>query len=222
MTNRTFGHHVLLLLLCTGVSAGAQAQFAQQGNSDPVRIEFTPFAGYRFGGAFAISTGTDPMPATERSVDVGEAPSYGFSLEVPSGHQTQWQLFYSRSGMDFSADATTVGADRVDLDIDYLHFGGTYVLDGDRGRPYVGFGLGVNRFSPNLPGFSDETAFGFGFEGGYRAMFSERLGLRFGVRAQGTVVDSQSQIFCSGGCIIRWESDMFWQFDAFVGLDVAF
>lgn len=210
-----------LLVALALVSPLADAQLSKRGTSEPVGWELAPFAGFRFGGSFNISN--DPQLAAEndRDIDVDNAPAYGVVLEFPSGHQTQWQFMYSHQSTEFDLDSPGFPT-KTDLDIDYLHFGGTFVMDGKKVRPYVGFGLGVSQFRPDGSDFDDETEFSFGFMGGYKIRMTERVGLRLDFRALGTVVDSDSRIFCSGGCVVRWESSMFWQYDATLGLNFYF
>ena len=207
--------------LLTLASPSVQAQLSKRGTSEPVGWELAPFAGFRFGGSFSIATDPEQQVEDDRDVDVDNAPAYGLLLEFPSGHQTQWQFMYSHQSTEFDFDSPDFGG-KADIDIDYLHFGGTYVMDGNKVRPYVGVSLGVSQFRPDGSDFDDETEFSFGFMGGYKIRMTERLGLRLDFRALGTVVDSDSRIFCSGGCIVRWESSMFWQYDATLGLNFYF
>lgn len=210
--------HVFALALAL-VSLGAQAQLRERGTSEPVGWELAPFAGFRFGGDFSVATEAELNAQVDGSVDVDNAPAYGFVLEFPSGHQTQWQIMYSHQSTEFDLQTPELAITHADIDIDYLHFGGTFVMDGDRVRPYVGVGFGVSQFRPDADGFDDETEFSIGFMGGYKIRMTKRFGLRFDFRALGTVVDSDSRIFCSGGCIVRWNGNMFWQYEATLGLN---
>jgi opacity protein-like surface antigen len=213
---------LLLASLASLASLAAEAQQRQRGTSEPVGWEVAPFAGMRFGGNFDVATGAQLAADVERSVDVDDAPAYGMVVEFPSGHQTLWQVLYSHQSTEFDGVDTGGVAGSIDLDIDYLHVGGLYVLDGERVRPYVGFGLGVSQFRPDGSGFDDETQFSVGFMGGWKFRLSQRLGLRLDARALGSVVDSSSRIFCSGGCIVRWDGDMFWQIETTLGLSYYF
>lgn len=210
--------HVFALALAL-VSLGAQAQLRERGTSEPVGWELAPFAGFRFGGDFSVATEAELNAQVDGSVDVDNAPAYGFVLEFPSGHQTQWQIMYSHQSTEFDLQTPGLAITHADIDIDYLHFGGTFVMDGDRVRPYVGVGFGVSQFRPDADGFDDETEFSIGFMGGYKMRITKRFGLRLDFRALGTVVDSDSRIFCSGGCIVRWNGNMFWQYEATLGLN---
>lgn len=210
--------HVFALALAL-VSLGAQAQLRERGTSEPVGWELAPFAGFRFGGDFSVATEAELNAQVDGSVDVDNAPAYGFVLEFPSGHQTQWQIMYSHQSTEFDLQTPELAITHADIDIDYLHFGGTFVMDGDRVRPYVGVGFGVSQFRPDADGFDDETEFSIGFMGGYKIRMTKRFGLRLDFRALGTVVDSDSRIFCSGGCIVRWNGSMFWQYEATLGLN---
>lgn len=205
--------------LMTLASSTVEAQLSQRGTSEPVGWELAPFAGFRFGGSFNIATEPELQAGEDRDVDIDNAPAYGLLLEFPSGHQTQWQLFYSHQSTEFDLDGID---EKADIDIDYLHFGGTFVMDGKKVRPYVGASAGISQFRPDGSDFDDETEFSVGLMGGWKIRMTERLGLRIDLRALGTVVDSDSRIFCSGGCVVRWNGSMFWQYDATLGLNFYF
>ena len=208
-----------LVIVLAFVSLGAQAQLRERGTSEAVGWELAPFAGFRFGGDFCVATDAQLDAQVDGTVDVDNAAAYGLVLEFPSGHQTQWQIMYSHQSTEFDLQGQDFPDTQADIDIDYLHVGGTFVLDGDKVRPYVGVGFGVSQFRPDADGFDDETEFSIGFMGGYKIRMTERFGLRLDFRALGTVVDSDSRIFCSGGCIVRWNGSVFWQYEATLGLN---
>jgi opacity protein-like surface antigen len=209
----------LFAIMLMLVSLGAQAQLRERGTSEPVGWELAPFAGYRFGGDFSVATEAQLATEVDGTVDVDNAAVYGLVLEFPSGHQTQWQIMYSHQSTEFELQGQGLENTQADIDIDYLHFGGTFVMDGEKVRPYVGVGFGVSQFRPDASGFDDETEFSIGFMGGYKIRMTDRVGLRLDFRALGTVVDSDSRIFCSGGCVVRWNGNMFWQYEATLGLN---
>jgi len=199
---------VTLFLLHSG-SAAADRPYT----SDAVGWELAPFYGYRFGGGFE---GIDDYAAAD--LDLHNAPAYGALLEFPSGHHTQWQIFYSRQ--DTEVDVRTAMFNQtVDVTIDYLHFGGTYVMEGDRQRPFVGFTLGATHLKPGS-GYDDKVEFSFAFVGGIKFRLTQRLGLRFDARALGTVTDSQGGFFCNGGCVAQFQGGGFWQYDFSLGLNL--
>lgn len=199
---------ILIALLLSPIAAHAEVA-----SSDPVGWEFAPYYGYRSGGGF-----NDADDAAATDVDIDSAPAYGALLEFPSGPNTQWQIFVSRQSTELDGSMLVP---RIDIDVDYVHFAGTYVVEGDRVRPYVGFGFGMTRLDPQAP-YDDETEFSIAFLTGLKFRMAEHLGLRIDLRALGTLTDADAAVFCSGGCIARYESDAFWQYEATVGLNLYF
>ena len=82
------------------------------------------------------------------------------------------------------------------------------------------------RFSPDGAGLDDETKLAFTIGGGLRIPINDRFGVRLDLRAFGTVLDSDSDIFCvsSGGatCRIQVKSDFFLQYSANLGVTIGF
>ena len=196
----------MLMLLCP-------LAHAEVVSSDPVGWEFAPLYGYR------SSVGFDAVDEeVTADVDIDAAPTYGALLEFPSGRNTQWQIFVSRQSTELDGGSLVAN---IDLDVDYVHFAGTYVMEGDRVRPYVGFGFGATRLDPEAP-YDGETEFSIAFLTGLKFRLAEHLGLRLDLRALGTLTDADAAVFCSGGCVARYESDAFWQYEATVGLNLYF
>ena len=107
------------------------------------------------------------------------------------------------------------GPDKLDLDIDYFQLGGTYLWDGKRAQPFMVATLGAAHLNPDGSGDS-ETYFAFSIGGGWRLFPAERFGLRVEGRFYGTVLDSDSDIFCRTGpennqCLIQSQSEILWQ-----------
>jgi len=202
----------LAVLLVQFVCAPVYAQ-APGSISEPVGWEIAPFYGYRFGGGF-----DDIDDDANTDFDLDNAPAYGLLLEFPSGHHTQWQIFYSRQDTELDLGSSLLAPDAIDLTIEYLHVGGTYVLDGDRDRGYVGVSFGGTRFSPEGD-YDDEVEFSVALLGGIKYRMTRRVGLRFDARLLGTLTGGDSSFFCSGGCVAQFDGNGFAQWDFTVGLN---
>ncbi|HSG06000.1 MAG TPA: outer membrane beta-barrel protein [Nitrospiria bacterium] len=171
-------------------------------------VELTPFAGFRLGGNFQDNT-------TGLDLDVDEGESFGLILDVQSTHETQYELFYSFQKTELQGDGLFGGDPLFDLDIHYLHIGGTYLLPGERVRPFVGGGLGITYFSPDGPGLDSEVYFSLSLGVGAKIPISKRLGVRLEGRGFLTILPEHTDIFCvsSGGaaCDVRVQGDVFGQ-----------
>ena len=121
------------------------------------------------------------------------------------------------------------GFEPFDMDVEYLQFGGTVSYpDAEYTHviPYIGMTVGAARFSPDGAGLDDETKFAFTLGGGLRVPITQRFGVRLDLRAFGTVLSSEGDIFCvsSAGatCRIKAKGDFLLQYSANLGFIVGF
>jgi hypothetical protein len=113
------------------------------------------------------------------------------------------------------------------MDVHYLQGGGTYLMGGENARPFIAATIGASRFEPGLDGVDSETFFSFSFGVGLQIRPDERFGIRLEARGYGTLLESDSELFCrsdseGGVCAIRVEGTMLWQFQAFAGFVLRF
>jgi opacity protein-like surface antigen len=178
-------------------------------------VELTPFAGFRFGGGFTDN-------ATGLDLDVDEGESFGLILGVPATPDTQYELFYSFQKTSLQGEGLFANDPLFDLDIHYLHIGGTYLFPGERVRPFIGGGLGLTLFSPDGPGLDSEVYFSFSLGVGAKIPLSKRVGLRLEGRGFLTILPDETDIFCvsSGGaaCNVRVQGDVFGQVELLAGI----
>lgn len=185
----------------------------------PVRagwgVELTPFAGFRFGGGFTDNT-------TGIDLDADEGKSFGLILGIPATHETRYELFYSFQATELKGGGILPGDTLFDLDIHYLHIGGTYLLPGERVRPFIGGGLGLTYFSPDGPGLDSKVYFSLSLGGGAQIPISKRVGLRLEGRGFLTILPDSTDLFCvsSGGaaCAVRVQGDVFGQVELLAGI----
>ena len=190
------------------VACCAQPAIAQE---SPYRFELSPFAGYRFGGEFEEE-------GVDRTFELDESNAYGIILNIREGANTQWEVLYARQSAAVMAEPP-LGTEPVpDLDVEYLHFGGTYLGDGDSTRPFLAATIGLTRFDPEPSGSSAETYFSASIGGGVQLRATKTLGVRLEGRVVTTLVDSDSEIFCRTGgftnfCAVRVDGSTFTQFE---------
>lgn len=204
----------VLVLLAGGAAHGA--------GFDIPRVSLTPIGGYTFGGEFEDAAG-------DLSVEVDDAAHFGLILNFRESARTQWEIFYAleQTEADVSELPSGGGADTMDLDIQYLQAGGTYVAEGRTARPFLAATVGVTRFDPDPLRFDSENFFSFGLGAGWQLQPTDRLGLRLEARLLGTFLDSDTALFCRTGpdrniCAIRADSQMYWQVQTSLGLIFRF
>ncbi|MDJ0917436.1 MAG: outer membrane beta-barrel protein [Woeseiaceae bacterium] len=188
--------------------------------SQPLRYEVTPYAGYRVGGSFADE-------ASETEFDLQESNAFGLIINGRVDANTQWEFLLGRQSTSVDTEGLSVGDPILDLDVDYFQLGGTYLFDGDDVRPFVALTLGATRFRPDLSGFGSETFFSASLGGGWQFNATKRLGVRLEARAFTTFLDSNSQLFCrldAGGaaCLITVDAKTLTQWEARAGLVFRF
>ncbi len=198
-------------------SPAAQAEPDTQSAGAPLRFEVTPYAGYRFGGAFKLID-------SDTHADVADHASLALALDVSADDSTQYELFYSRQ-------STSIGAQTLpasDMIIEYVHIGGTVLLDAaPRLQPYLIGSVGATRFDPNAAIARHRTYFSASIGGGLRVPFSRHFSLRLEVRGFATLLNANTAVFCrsdeSGGlCRIHGQGSSFVQADLLVGAAYAF
>jgi hypothetical protein len=172
-------------------------------------VEITPFAGYHIGGNFEDNT-------TGVTLDAKEGGVYGLILDLADTPETQYELFYGFQRTRVTAGGTFGGDALFDLDIHYLHVGGTYLFPGEKVRPYIAGGLGATHFAPDANGMGPKTYFSISLGGGAKIPLSGPVALRFEGRGFLTILPDSTSIFCvsSGGaaCRVNVQGDVFGQF----------
>ena len=181
-------------------------------------IEITPFAGYTWGGEFQEAT-------TGTKLEVNENGSYGIMLDIKQTEDTQIELYYSRQSTELQSkkSGSYVGTPLFDLDIDYIHIGGTASMGEGKVKPFAVGTLGVTRMSPQGVDLDSATKFSLSLGGGVKIPITDHFGLRLEGRWLGTFFDGSGQAFCtSGQCLIKIQGDVFSQFVANAGVIIAF
>lgn len=182
----------------------------------PARFELTPFSAYQGGGEFErTNAGSD--------LKLDDATSFGLIFNMRADENRQYEIFYARQKTELDTRGLFVNEPVFDLDVEYLHVGGTYAFDSDVGTPYIVATIGASHFEPKPSGFDSETRFSFSLGGGVQLFTSKRIGLRLEGRVLGTLVKSDSEIFCRAGfdtnfCAVRVDGDLLWQWQLMAGL----
>lgn len=188
--------------------------------ADELRWELTPFAGYRFGGTFAVDD-------SDAEYEFDDAASAGIIFNLRQHENTQWELLYSRQRTDARLDGVTINDAVVDIDMHTVQLGGTYQGPGEKVRPYLAATIGGTRIEASSRGRESDTFWSGSIGVGLNIRPSHRLGLRVEARAHGVLIDSSTELLCRTGpdlniCAIRIEGDMLGQVEAFAGIVVRF
>lgn len=179
-------------------------------------VEVTPFAGQRYGGSFEDTN-------TASKFEVGDAKSFGLLLDFDSEPDKQIEVLLSRQDTHLATTGPFTGNPLFDLTIDYYHIGGLYMLpEGERVRPFVSGTIGLTRMAPKRSDLTTENRLSLSLGGGAKIFLTSSLGLRFDVRGIYTAINSDSAVFCSGGCTIKVRSNGFVQTEIGAALMMRF
>lgn len=175
--------------------------------------EVTLLSGWQGGGALQHID-------SDSTLSIAQAPVNGVILGTPLNDEQVLELFYSRQLSRLQASEVAVPqAELIGLDIHYLHLGGTAVTEEYGGwQGFVSGGLGLTHFSPALSGAEAETRPSMSLGLGASWMATRHVGLRLEARLFGSLFNSHTRIFCSGGCDFQVEGDMLSQYALFAGV----
>ncbi len=201
---------ILLLGICALIALPAMGQERKYS------FEVTPFVGYRIGGTFEDDN-------SDAEFELDDSSSFGLVMNLRAEDNTQWELVYSHQNTDLDSSGLLTPSDPVlSMDVDYLQLGGTYLWEGDLARPFMVATMGLAHFDPDDSDFNSETYFSFSIGGGWKVFPTQRFGLRLEGRFYGSLIESDSSIFCesisgSSRCLISTSGTVLWQWEMMAG-----
>ncbi|QYJ78131.1 outer membrane beta-barrel protein [Shewanella acanthi] len=183
-----------------------------------------PFGGYSFGGnSFDLNELDDSQVETgnKKGISIEEGEHYGLMVGLSTNDPGNIYLMFSRQ----SSELRSGGLDSPDLltnlDVDYIHLGGTLYFPRGDFRPYVTATAGVTRLMAQ--GWSTETRFSMGLGVGAEYRLASNLSLFGDIRGNATFINSDSALFCNANtCLWHITSDLMWQAQANLGLKLSF
>jgi len=199
--------HLLLLTLLSFSSAGYS-------------VEITPLLGLRGGGDFVDTE-------TNKKHTVVSSEAYGVIIGFPYEKGKTIEVYYSHQSSDINSvdvnTASTTGIVDIPLTIDYLHIGGTTpISQSDNLNTFVSGGLGFTYLSPDLNGLQSDLRASFSIGVGLKWPVSKNIALRLETRGLATLYNSNSALFCNGGCSLSVNGSLFIQAEIFAGLAIKF
>jgi hypothetical protein len=181
-------------------------------------LQLAAYGGYRGGGGLEDSVSGDA-----HDLDDGTSLALALEFRYGKGEDRYLQLWYSRQG-----SSVNDGLADHDVDIEYLHFGGTVPFgDYEKAQAYLALGLGATRFSASGADATDLTRFSGSLGVGIAMPVSKHAAFRLEARGYLTLVDSDTSIFCgsdngSGFCRIVASGSTIFQAEVLAGFAVSF
>jgi hypothetical protein len=182
-------------------------------------LQITPFAGIRFGGTV---DGYDEF-GDARQVELDDSPSLGVIVNWPSVGPTEWEVYASHQSTDYAV--TPAPGDTGKLELSYLQLGGTYLFEeAGPSQPYFVATAGLTH--AKATNYGSDNYFSFAAGGGWKFFPAKRVGLRLDGRFIGTLISSNSAIFCQGSggatCAVNVSGKVLWQFEMQAGVVFRF
>lgn len=179
-------------------------------------VVITPFIGYGIGGQFEETT-------TESTLELDESSLYGLSVNFNAPQGGQYEIFYSRQETTLTSGGFAPRSALFDMDINYLHIGGTVAYGYDWIKPFIVGTLGITYFDPGPSEYTEKTCFSFCLGGGLKFILTDNIGIRMEARGFGTLFNSTIWfVGDSEGAYFGVTGDAIWQFQLNVGLMLAF
>lgn len=183
-------------------------------------VEIIPLLGFRGGGEFVDET-------TDQTHTLESSEIAGLILSFPYEFGKTFEIYYSHQSTQLNSISISEPAANdsvnIPLTIDYLHFGGTApISDYKNLKTFVTGGLGFTYLSPDYTGTQSDLRASFSIGLGLKWPITDRISLRLETRGLATLYNNNSAIFCSGGCAISVNGNLFLQGEVFAGLGFTF
>jgi hypothetical protein len=191
------------------------------------RNEITLMAGYRIADDLEVSSdleSTDPNQSDQGTLSLDETTSFTliYDRTYRKRPNTQLEIYLSRQRTTLDTSEPFQNGEDFDLDVYYAHAGGTYLFREQGAVPFVAGTLGITHMRPTDTEYNPETRFSLRIGGGVKLPLAKHVGLRLEASGLLTYFDTNTAIFCSGGCVARVEGSAFTQVDLGAGLVIAF
>lgn len=191
-------------------------------HAGPGDFEITPMLGFSTGGTFEDQD-------LDASAKLKDAPAFSMLVNVRETANTQWEILYTYQSNEAEFRGVDAPEGTLDMDFHYLQGGGTYQGDGELIRPYLAATIGATFVDVKTEGFDSDTFFSFSIGPGIQYRPTANLGLRLEARAYGTLLRSNTSIFCisdpgniGAGCAINSTGKVLWRVHAQAGVVFRF
>jgi hypothetical protein len=204
----------------TAFALGATSAVHSQSQSQSQSLyELTGYVGYQSGGDFDIE-------GTDEDGEVSGQVAYAVAMNFRADAEGQYQVFYSRQPAAVEPNSVFPGG--LNVDIDYVHFGGTLrVNPGSPVEPYIVGTVGATLLSPDFPGADDKQVFSVGVGAGLRIPVRKQFNILFEARAFVSFMPAGGALFCSSGdtgagCRLHGSGSTFTQYVVMLGASFPF
>jgi opacity protein-like surface antigen len=190
----------------------------------PLMFEVAGFGALSVGGHFRLDNGGAVGTGNGSSLSLADHGAFALAADLRIDEGSQYELFYSREASDLRGNFSMP---RTNVTVEYLHIGGTLLLDDEpKIKPYLVGGLGITRFTPGAQGNTD-TRFSASLGLGLRWPVTRHFSVRLEGRGFVTLVNPDAAVFCRSDqagllCRIRGSGQTFLQGEFLAGAAFAF
>jgi|GEM_PF-3494467 len=196
-------HHICLLI----VLAFATTSF--QSSADNFEVSYFISQG--------LYTPWESNQSSE-SYDIAHEGGNAFSIQMSTSDERAWELYAS----DFQVELDLNNGQNLFFDLTTTQLGALKLSHGKSFSEYYGAGIGVTHFSPRSFDGSGKDDLSFAFFSGVRFNVTENIAFSLDGRMQFVILDSVTNIACSGGCLIQIKSDVWSHLQLQAGLTFRF
>jgi hypothetical protein len=196
-----------LILLSRALTAEAQPE------SKPLRFDFSVLGGYRTNINFTGPSDPTATPNTDIQPPhavIDPSPSYGFAFGARIDEENLIEVRWARmkSTMRLEQNFLTVFQQNVTVDQYHGDFTHEYIIDNwpARVRPYIMASVGATHISGSVTRSFTRVSLGIG--AGFKIFFNPNVGFRLQGEWLPIVVDPEVGLVCSGGCLIRIQTQI--------------
>lgn len=159
----------------------------------------------------------------DKKTDISNDFSQALSVAWRYSRNKETEIMFSTAKQELTSYSPEENY-KTDVRISYLHFGGRVLFPFEDGfSTSVGLGLGGTLFTPDDNKYDDEIKLSGSISFATRYQLSEQWALRSDLRVYGTVLDSNSTMFCDNNvCLVHLEGEVYVQSDIMAGIEYKF
>ena len=184
-----------------------------QSQPKPLRFDFSVLGGYRTNINFTGPTdpAVEPTAATANPhIVIDPSPSYGFAFGARINEEDLIEVRWARMNSTMRLEQNFLTTFQQNVTVDQYHgdFTHEYIVDNwpARVRPYIMASIGATHISGSVTRSFTRVSLGIG--AGFKIFFNRKVGFRLQGEWLPIVVDPEVGLVCSGGCLIRIQTQV--------------
>ncbi|MFT6909184.1 MAG: hypothetical protein ACJAS1_005896 [Oleiphilaceae bacterium] len=159
---------------------------------------------------------------SDQTVKLSDNLSRALAVSWRYERNKEGELLFSNSKHNLKMEGEKNNS--ADIYFSYIQFGGRVLFTDD--SPFsssLGLGIGATFLKPDNSLYDDEIAFSGNITGGLRYALNQQWALRGDLRVYGTVLNSNSTLFCGDGqCMITVSGEIYVQTELMAGIEYKF